>query len=136
MVPTTYIAAGALAAGLALGAFGGCQVQGRLDAGARSKLETTVAERDATIAQKNGALSAAAAALRGSADALRIADAAGEANAAAAQHAAREASEAAAAAAAARKQADRRVAEIERELAAERDGCVDGRRPICGVPLR
>lgn len=129
MIPRLYVYLGIAAVLLAVGTFGGCRWQGAIDA---SKIERA----EARAAKAAAALQAAETALRGAADRFRLIDAQTLANERAAAKAKAVAMRAAEDAMRDRNAAQARAASLERALEAERAGCVDGGRPICGVPLR
>ena len=114
---------------LALPFWGGCRMQARHEAAARAKLQAKVMAKDAALGQ-------AATVLRGNADLFRAISATTRANAAAAKAAQKRGADAVKAAQADATAAKRRIDKLETDLLAEKHGCADSERPICGVPLR
>ncbi len=95
-----------------------------------------IAKADKRAGDAATALRAAAVRLAEDARLFREIDAETAANAAAANRAVGEAQKQAQAAARDAAQTQKRMAGLEKQLAGERDTCTDGRKPICGIPLR
>lgn len=129
MIDGIYVRIALVALLLGVGTFGGCRWQKAID-------RPVIERKDAALQKSSQALADSATAMRGFA--VRFQDI----NAATAENmrkAAAEQAAAAAAVAAAQKEqqaSKARVQTLEQKLLAEREGCVDGRRPICGLPLR
>lgn len=129
MIDRLYLYGGSALLLLALGGFGGCQVQGRLD---RGKIATAEAKAEKAAA----ALLASETALRGASDRFRIIDTetlAAEDRAAQARAAALASAKASTAE---RNQAQARAKSLEAQLARERSTCAEGEKQICGILLR
>ena len=108
---------------------GGCHAQANRDAGKVSKAQAALRDSAAALVDARDSLRAAADAFddisaqtRANADAAEKQIARGEAQAKQAQ--------------ADKVAADARVAALEGQLRAERSGCVDAGRRVCGVPLQ
>lgn len=95
-----------------------------------------VSSMQAKVEAKDKALGEAAAALRHAGQQMREITAQTEANAQAAADATKEAETAAREAVKEQAETAKRVTSLQRQLDKERTGCIDGQRPICGVPLR
>lgn len=114
---------------LALPFYAGCRMQASHDAAKIAKVENKLAAMSTALGQ-------AATVLRGNADLFRRFSAQTRANAAAEAAKQKRGAEAVKAAEADATAAKRRIDQLETELLAEQHGCVEGNRPICGVPLR
>lgn len=114
---------------LALPFWGGCHMQKAHDT---AKLQKSEAKRIAAVT----ALGHAADALRGSASQFRLITAQTEANVKAAESAKAQAQRLAAQAIKDRDASQKRIGQLETDLLAERAGCSDAERKICGVPLQ
>ena len=91
---------------------------------------------DAQIGKKNAALAASATALRQSADTFRTISEQTKRNAAESERVQNAAKESVMGAKDDARKAKARVDELERRLREETNGCDDGRRQVCGMPLQ
>lgn len=129
MIDGIYVRMAIVALLLGIGCFGGCRWQGAIDA---AEIET----KDTALKAAAGDLRAASTQLRDFAGKFREIDRATAQNLKSAADARARAQLEAEAAERDRKAAVAKASTLQRQLAAERAGCVDGERPICGVPLR
>lgn len=129
MIDGIYIRVAIVGLLLGVGTFGGCRWQKAVD-------RPVIERKDEALRKAARDLGNAAAAMRGFAVRFQQIDAIAGENVAAAAAAKQRAEQAAQAALLDKLAAQQRVHGLERELLAERDSCIDGRRPICGIPLR
>lgn len=124
-----WIKLGAAATALAVSFLGGCHVQAKRDAGKLDKTKAALAASASALGDARDSLRAAAttfdkisAQTRANADAAEKQIARGELQAKQAK--------------AEKAKSDKRAATLEQQLQAERAGCVDAGRRICGLPLQ
>lgn len=129
MIDGIYVRIAIVALLLGVGTFGGCRMQKAID-------RPVIERKDAALQQAAIDLANSADALRSFAVRVQQIDAIAAENVGKAIAAKGRADQAARSATLDRQAAQARVHTLEQQLLAERDGCVDGRRPICGLPLR
>lgn len=129
MIDGIYVRVAIVAALLGAGTFGGCRMQKAID-------RPVIERKDAALNKAAIDLAFSASAIRGFAVRFQQIDAIAAENVGKASAAKGRAEQAARSAVLDRQATQARMHTLEQQLAAERDGCIDGRRPICGVPLR
>ncbi len=129
MIDGIYVRIAIVAALLGVGTFGGCRMQKAID-------RPVIERKDEALRQSAIELSNSAGALRSFAVRVQQIDAIAAENVGKAIAAKGRAEQAARSAVLDRQATQSRVHTLEQQLSAERDSCIDGRRPICGVPLQ